>query len=574
MYKTSGNKLMDKKQILPKIKNKLEIIYQYNNTGQIFLELNNIINKYYNKPIIKSKRKKYGNKLFLSEKDSILIAYGDSIRVNKEKPLKTLYRFLKKYVKNTITGVHVLPFFPSSDDAFSIVDYKNVSPELGNWRDIQKIAKDYHLMADLVLNHVSKESKWFKGFLKGDKKYMNYFIAFDKRVDTSLVFRPRTNPLLTGFKTRKGLKYVWTTFSDNQIDLNFKNPDVLLEIIDILLLYLSNGVEIIRLDAVGFLWKKLGTSCFNLKNSHEIVKLLRLILSYVAPYAILITETNAPHKYNISYFGNGDEANMIYQVNLPLLVLDAFIREDTSHLQEFYKKIEPLKAENLFFNLLSSHDGINMICAKGLLTKKQFSNLINKVKKHNGLISYRSMPDRTKAPYELNINYFDAINNPNEKTLVAKEVKRFISSQSIIIASRGVPGVYIHSLIGSRNYLPGVKKTGIKRIINREKINFTRLEKQLKDKKSIRYKVLKNYLRLLDIRTKIPELNQLYKQKIIYSDKRLFIISRVKKNKELIIVTNVSNDKISVSKYKGRTDLLSKRKFNGKVQPNGVYFLK
>jgi len=467
-----------------------------------------------------------------------------------------------------------LPFFPSSDDVFSIVNYRNVSPELGNWKDIQKIAEDYHLMADLVLNHVSKESKWFNGFLKGDKKYMNYFIAFDKRVDTSSVFRPRTNPLLTGFKTRKGLKYVWTTFSDNQVDLNFKNPDVLLEIIDILLLYLSNGVEIIRLDATGFLWKKLGTSCFNLKNGHEIVKLLRLILSYVAPYAILITETHAPHKYNISYFGKGDEAHMVYQVNLPLLVLDAFIREDTSHLQEFYKTIEPLKAENLFFNFLASHDGINVIGAKGLLTKKQSSNLINKVKKHNGLISYRSMPDGTKAPYELNINYFDAINNPNEKTLVAKEVKRFISSQSLIIASRGVPGIYIHSLIGSGNYLAGVKRTGIKRMINREKINFIRLEKQLRDKKSVTYNVLKNYLKLLDIRTKIPELNQLYKQKIIYSDKRLFIMSRLRKNKEIIIVTNVSNDIISLSRYKGRTDLLSKRKFNGKVQPNGVYFLK
>lgn len=565
---------MDKKQILPKIKNKLEIIYPYNNTGQIFLELNNIINKYYNKPIIKSKRKKYGNKLFLSEKDSILVTYGDSIKVNKEKPLKTLHRFLKKYVKNTITGVHVLPFFPSSDDAFSIVDYKNVSPELGNWRDIQKIAKDYHLMSDLVLNHVSKESKWFKGFLKGDKKYMNYFIAFDKRVDTSSVFRPRTNPLLTGFKTKEGLKYVWTTFSDNQVDLNFKNPDVLLEIIDILLFYLSNGIEIIRLDAIGFLWKELGTSCFNLKNSHEIVKFLRLILSYVAPYSILITETNAPHKDNISYFGRGDETHMVYQVNLPLLVLDAFIREDTSHLQEFYKKIEPLKAGNLFFNFLASHDGINMIGARGLLTKTQFNNLLNKVKKHNGLISYRSMPDGTKAPYELNINYFDAINNPNKKTLIAKEVKRFISSQSIIIASRGVPGVYIHSLIGSRNYLEGVKKTGIKRIINREKINFTRLEKQLRDKKSIRYNVLKNYLKLLDIRTKIPELNQLYKQKIIYSDKRLFIISRLRKNRKIVVIINVSNNMVSLSRYKGRTDLLSKRRFNGKVQPNRVYFLK
>jgi glucosylglycerate phosphorylase len=423
-------------------------------------------------------------------------------------------------------------------------------------------------MIDLVINHVSSKSKWFKGFLEGDEKYSDYFISFDKPIDTSLVFRPRTHPLLTKFETAKGDKYVWTTFSEDQIDLNFKCPEVFIEIIDILLFYLSQGVEVIRLDAIGFLWKELGTTCMHLKQAHEMVKLIRDICECVAPYSVIITETNVPFKDNVSYFGNGDEAHMIYQFSFPPLVLDAILRSDTRYLQETFQKISLLPNYSLFFNFLASHDGIGVLAAKEVLSVEEFDNLIKKVKKHKGLIGYKSNENGKKIPYELNINYFDALNNPNIKTKY--DIPRFLASQAVILTARGVPGIYIHSLLGSRNYYVGVKKEGIKRSINRERLNYNILEKQILNANSFRRKVFKGYKELLLQRQKIKALSPYTNETIISSDRRLLILERDK----LIIIINFSKENVPYLLYNKKYDLFSKTTFNGIVKPYGVYLLK
>ena len=281
------------------------------------------------------KEKKYGDRIHLSETDVILITYPDTIHAEGEAPLKTLHGFLKRHVKSAISCVHILPFFPSSSDGgFSVVDYKAVDPRLGDWDHIEAIGRDYRLMADLILNHVSSRSSWFQGFLAGEKQYAEYFLSFDEPVDTSTVFRPRVHPLLTEFETAMGKKSVWTTFSRDQIDLNFHNPDVLLEIIDVFLHYLSRGIEFIRLDAVGYLWKELGTRCVNLPQTHEMVRLLRTIAEYVAPYAILVAEVNFPYEENLSYIRSRHEATMAYHFALPPLVIDSFIHKETTILQE------------------------------------------------------------------------------------------------------------------------------------------------------------------------------------------------------------------------------------------------
>jgi len=468
-----------------------------------------------------------------------------------------------------------LPFFPySSDEGFSVIDYKKVNPKLGRWEDIEKIGQDYRLMVDLVINHVSRESKWFKAFLKGDKNYKDYFIHFDKKVDTSSVFRPRTNPLLTKFKTKSGTKYVWTTFSNDQVDLNFKNPDVLIDMMEVLLFYVSKGVELIRLDAIAYLWKELGTSCVHHKKTHEVVKLMRDILDYVAPYAIIITETNVPPKENMSYFGNGhDEAQLIYKFLLPPLVLDAITRNDSSYLQKAYKMFGSLDENSLFFNFLASHDGIGILGARKMMSSRDFNNLIKTIKNHNGLISYKAGINGKTMPYELNINYFDAINNPNKKTEVDKEVKRFIASQAIMILSKGIPGIYIHSLLGSRNFLQGVKRTGMKREINREKLQYKRTDREINNEKSIRHKILTNYLNILNVRKNIGALDPYCEEKPIKSDKRLFITERKHKGKKIIVIVNVSEDKILLKKYRNKVDLISKKRFNGQIGPYGVYII-
>ncbi|MCK4554125.1 sugar phosphorylase, partial [Candidatus Parcubacteria bacterium] len=273
-----------------------------------------------------------------SEKDAILICYADHAQEKAVKTFKTMHKFLRKYAHGIINKVHFLPFCPwSSDDGFSVKDYYKVSEQYGGWKDLKPIAKDFGLMFDCVANHMSVQSKWFKKFLAGDKKYKNYFIAFSKKEydknkkNFAKVFRPRKQPLLTLFKTSEGKKYVWTTFSQDQADLNFANPEVFLEMVKILLFYVENGATAIRLDAIAFAWKKMGTTCFDLPEAHTLVQIMRAVFDQAAPHVWVITETVLPHKENIAYFGNGrNEAHLVYHFQLETLLLHTMLSGNSS----------------------------------------------------------------------------------------------------------------------------------------------------------------------------------------------------------------------------------------------------
>lgn len=179
---------------------------------------------------------------WLTEEDVMLITYGDTLQKEGKDGIKTLHKFLKKYVGDAVSSVHLLPMYPyTSDDGFSVVDYRQINPDLGSWEDVNNLAGDYKLMFDGVINHISKSSKWFEKFLACEEPYKNYFIAADPQEDYSQVIRPRALPLLTPFETKEGEKYVWTTFSEDQIDLNYKSIDLLIEMLDILITYALNG---------------------------------------------------------------------------------------------------------------------------------------------------------------------------------------------------------------------------------------------------------------------------------------------------------------------------------------------
>jgi len=560
---------MSSTDLVQRIKQILRIIYSKEEAGYAFRDLKNLMDLYGRNETIIAKRKKYNDRVVLTERDVILITYADTIYNSEEKPLRTLSRFLEKYVQDAVSGVHILPFFPSSSDGgYAVINYKEVDPRLGTWEDIQAIARDYRLMVDLVINHVSSKSRWFTGFLHGDRRYRNYFLVYDSRVDMPKVFRPRAHPLLTEFDTAMGKKYVWTTFGVDQIDLNFKNPDVLLRMIDVLLFYLAQGVEIVRLDAIGYIWKEPNTSCVNLAKTHQIVRLLRAILEYVAPYALIVTEVNFPYKNNVSYFGEGHEANMVYKFSLPPLVMDAFARKDTSYLRKVKKR---LREDLLFFNFLASHDGIALLAAEEILQREDFENLLRITKAHGGLLSYRAT-DGATAPYEINISYFDAINDPNRLN-DPLAVKRFIASQAIMLALKGIPGIYIHSLLGSRNYYSGAKNTGMKRMINRETLREEDLNAALSNIHSLRHQVLHSLLHLLDTRRQNPCFHPAGTMKVLDLDRRLFAVSRRFQGETVTIVVNVNNKRVMLPEYKGNSDLPGTRVFDGTVEPYGVYFL-
>ncbi|HUF00149.1 MAG TPA: sugar phosphorylase [Anaerolineales bacterium] len=435
----------------------------------------------------------------LTQRDSILITYGDQVKVAGERPLQTLGRFCNQHLNGVVSGIHILPFYPwTSDDGFSVVDYRTVEPALGDWEDITRMQDGFRLMFDAVINHVSVQHEWFQAFLRDDPHYRDYFIVVDGNPDLSQVVRPRALPLLTKFETPSGPRQVWTTFSADQVDLNFQNPDVLLKIVDTLLFYVAQGAQLIRLDAIAYLWKETGTACIHLPQTHRIIRLFRAVLDDLAPHVLLVTETNVPHLDNISYFGDGrDEAQMVYNFALPPLVLHTFYTGNSRILSEWAAGLKLPSRHTTFFNFLASHDGIGVNPARGILSEMEIDAMVERVVQHGGLVSYKNDANGAQIPYELNINYFDALSNPRGEEPIGAQVDRFMTAQAIMLALVGVPGIYFHSLFGSRSWHEGVDLTGRNRTINRQKIDLSMLESDLADESSLRHQVFHRYSQLL-----------------------------------------------------------------------------
>ncbi len=482
----------------------------------------------------------------LDERDAVLITYGDQLRQDGEMPLVTLTRFVQDQLIDAISGIHILPFFPySSDDGFSVVNYREVDPRLGSWEDVHTIAGDFRLMIDAVVNHISSQSQWFQGFLAGDANYQEYFISMDPQADLTNVVRPRDLPLLTPVETPSGTKHVWTTFSTDQIDLNYSNPDVLLEILDLLLFYVQQGTQIIRLDAIAFLWKEAGTPSIHLPQTHTVIRLIRLLLSHLAPDVLIITETNVPHEENMSYLGDGhNEAHLVYQFALPPLVLHSLLVGEANYLSTWADSLLLPSDQVTFFNFLASHDGIGLRPASGLLPDSEIDLLIHTAEERGGQVSYRSIAGGGQLAYELNINFLSALTPKGELSsnpdLV---VKRFLTSQAIMLSMIGLPGIYFHSLVGSQNWAAGVEQTGRARSINREKLTLTDLGTELSQTDSIRHQIFYGYLELLKARGRSPAFNPFGKQTVLQVHPTVFTTIRSSPDgrSQAICMHNVSN---------------------------------
>lgn len=457
-----------------------------------------------------------------TEKDVILITYGDAIRSPGKRPLRALSDLVSVFFRRLVNTIHILPFFPfSSDRGFSVTDFEEVDPRLGTWEDIDNLSLDFKLMFDGVVNHVSSKSRWFQEFLNGNPEYQDYFITFSTRDaisndHLSLILRPRTSPLLTAFHTLNGPKYVWTTFSPDQVDLNYQNEKVLLRVVEILLRYVRHGADIIRLDAITYLWHELGTSCAHLRQTHQVVQLLRVILDICAPHVALLTETNVPHEENITYFGDGNnEAHMVYNFALSPLVLLAFHTENCRRLSEWAGTLEHISDTATYFNFLDSHDGVGLLPAKNILSPDELRFLAGKAQDHGGLVSYRDAGDGTQVPYELNITWFSALNRPISPESVDLQVDRFVASRAIGLVLRGVPGVYLPSLVGGENDQGGVLRTGEARNINRGVIDERMLIERLGDSNSVFHKIARKYFWLLEKRTQTRAFHPNSRQQVL-----------------------------------------------------------
>lgn len=490
----------------------------------------------------------------LSERDAMLITYGDQVQAPGRPPLQALAAFCDAHLRGMISAVHILPFYPwSSDDGFSVKDYRAVDPALGDWRDVEKLGRDYRLMFDGVINHASAQGEWFQAFLRDEPPYRDYFLTVDGSPDLSNVIRPRTLPLLTEFQTAAGPRKVWTTFSADQVDLDYHNPAVLLEIFDILLEYAQRGAQFLRLDAIAYLWKEIGTPCIHLPQTHAVIQLLRAVLDEAAPHVYLITETNVPHQDNLSYFGDGtNEAQLVYNFALPPLVLHTFRSGDASALSAWAAGLALPSARTTFFNFLASHDGIGLNPARGILSPAEVDGLVEQALAHGGRISYKQNPDGTQSPYELNISYFDALSNPAQEEPVALQAGRFLSAQAIMLALQGMPGIYFHSLVGSRNWQEGVQQTGHNRTINRQKLALAGLEGALAHPGSLRARVFDGFRRLLAQRAASPAFHPHGGQEILNMGRGVFAVLRTSPGGEerVLCLQNITAQEQSARNYR------------------------
>ena len=523
------------------IKERLLTLYSEEEASQADLLIAKMIARY--------KEKIDSKPYHMTQEDVILITYGDQVIEPSVEPMQTLAKFLDEYIKDIINTVHILPFYPySSDDGFSVIDYKDVSPRMGSWGDVEALSENYNLMFDGVINHISQYSYWFKSFLENNPKYANFFVEVDPSVDLSMVVRPRALPLLHEYKDIDGKsRYIWTTFSKDQVDLNYANPTVMIAVLDVLLFYVQKGAKLIRLDAIAFLWKELGTDCIHLPQTHEAIQLMREVIHKVAPEVVIITETNVPHDENISYFGSGDdEAQMVYNFALPPLAAHTILSGDTTALNRWAKSLTLPSDKVCFFNFIASHDGCGVRPVADLLTEGELNRLIENVQANGGYVSYRGMSDGSKAPYEINASFIDIVSLESDDLKL--RAKKFMLVQALKLAMPGVPGVYFHSLVGSTSDKDGVRRSGVLRSINREKLNFNILKEELSVEGSLRALIYTEYKHLLSLRKEQCAFDPYGDFEVLDLADGLFSLLRISKDDKfnILSINNFTNKPICI----------------------------
>ncbi len=502
-----------------------------------------ILKAYFPKNISPRETPHQVNSPLWTERDAVLITYGDSIKDGEHPPLELLDDFLTRYLSDTVRGVHILPFFPfSSDDGFAVIDYTEVNSKLGDWGHIKHIAKRFKLMSDLVLNHASSHHKWFVEYIAGKEPGRNYIVEADPKDDLSKVVRPRSSPLLREVETADGKSHVWCTFGHDQVDLNFANPNLLIEFLKILRLYVSQGIRIIRLDAVAFLWKEVGTSSIHLPQTHEIIRLMRTLVNYDEEPIILITETNVPNQENLSYFGNQNEAHVVYNFSLPPLMVHALLTGKSDYLKKWMMGMPPAAMGTTYLNFTASHDGIGQRPCEGLLSDNELKTMHETIKSFGGLVSMRKDNNGNDKPYELNISLFDALKGTT-KGPDEWQTQRFICSQTIMMALEGIPAFYIHSLLATSNDYDLVEKTKHNRSINRHCWDYNTLKDKLADHDTSQARVLNELRRLIAIRKTQPAFHPNATQFTLHLGSELFGFWRqsIDRSQSIFSISNMTD---------------------------------
>ncbi|MDC3088414.1 alpha-amylase family glycosyl hydrolase [Alphaproteobacteria bacterium] len=508
-------------------------------------KINQLINLYKSKSISTDVNEPW------SEKTTLLITYADNVKNGLYgKTISDFISFYNKFFSSFIDSIHFLPFFPSSGDGgFSVKNHEDIDPAFGTWDEIKTLSKKANVMTDLVLNHASSEGKWFKNFLLNKNPGKDYFFTINNNYDYSNVIRPRDHDLLKKIKILNDTKNLWCTFSYDQIDLDFRNPEVLLEFITLILKLSSYGIKIFRLDAVAFIWKETGTTCLNLPETHEIIKLLRDIVDQLDKNIIIVTETNLPKEENLSYFGKNDEAHWIYNFPLPPLIVHTFLFGNSTSLTKWSMKMPPAQVGNAYLNFIASHDGIGMRPAEGVLSEEEINSMLMRLEKNGSQFSMRKLPSKEEKVYEANISLFNALQYTDEDIEGKFTLERFIASHCIILSIEGVPAFYFNSFFATQNDYKSYLNSKVKRDLNRHKWNYLNLEATLNDENSVENKCYELLKTLISIRKAQPAFHPNATQFTLNLNKNVFSVWRQSRDRRqsIFAITNVTSKNIDLN---------------------------
>ncbi len=523
----------------------LETIYKDHTTEELNLICNQLLQILDNFSE-KSRYEEISEDKKWDESFAVLITYADGVYKKGETTLVTLRELLSKYFGSLSKVVHILPFLKStSDGGFAVSSHKSLEEKFGSWEDLKSISNKHYLMADLVLNHVSSSHPWVQQFIKCQEPGLSNVFSPSQDLDWKNVIRPRSSSLFSQINTEDGQKQVWTTFGPDQIDLNWLNPKMTIEFLNLIITYLSNGIKWLRLDAVGFIWKEPGTTCLHLPKAHSIVKILRILLNDLLKDGVLITETNVPQKENLSYLLPEDEADMAYNFPLPPLLLEAIISSRADILNSWICEWPELPKTTTLFNFTASHDGVGLRALEGLMNEQRIKDLLINCEKRGGLVSHRRLSNGEDKPYELNISWWSAMEDPGRDSN-RFQYERFLLTQLLVMSLKGVPAFYLPALLASENDIKSFSMTGQRRDLNREKFKSEKLAAVFNNLESNANKNLKYLRHAMDVRAKLPQFHpQSHMECLSKNRADIVALKRGIGSKAVFTIHNMTENKIN-----------------------------
>ena len=558
-----------------KLRKLLETIYSSNTTEEINFISNQLL-QILDDFSEKSSFEEISDKERWDESYSVLITYADSVYKNGESTLITLRELLSKHFGSLSKVLHILPFLKStSDGGFAVSSYECLEEKFGNWNDLKNISQKHILMADLVLNHISSSHPWVQQFINSQEPGISNIFSPDHNLDWTDVVRPRSSSLFSNVNTKDGPKHVWTTFGPDQIDLNWHNPKMTIYFLSIIITYLTHGVKWFRLDAVGFIWKESGTTCLHLPKAHSIVKILRILLNNLLSDGLLITETNVPQRENLSYLVPEDEAHMAYNFPLPPILLEAIITSKADILNSWIFKWPELPENTTLFNFTASHDGVGLRALEGLMNEQRIKDLLINCEKRGGLVSHRRLSNGEDKPYELNISWWSAMEDSGIDSN-RYQYERFLLTQLLVLALKGVPAFYLPALLASENDIKSFSLTGQRRDLNREKFEYENLSSILDNPESNANKNLEYLKNAMNVRSNLKQFHPASQMECLsYGRSDIVVIKRGKGLESVYTIHNITDYKINYQLYDqdlpeintnnlSMRDLLTSNKYNCK----------